>query len=131
MGITMTHQPDDKAAGDSLDKVTPYYFDAVKLVGTGNSTGLFGAGVALYYFSAKSPDVLSLIKWDAFIYLVGVCLFSVAYFCLSVFTFIRTNPARTITNIQPWLHVGVVSAFLSFVVWWVGTICAGVVFARL
>ena len=127
----MTHQPDDKAAGDSLDKVTPYYFDAVKLVGTGNSTGLFGAGVALYYFSAKSPDVLSLIKWDAFIYLVGVCLFSVAYFCLSVFTFIRTNPARTITNIQPWLHVGVVSAFLSFVVWWVGTICAGVVFARL
>ena len=127
----MTHQPDDKAAGDSLDKVTPYYFDAVKLVGTGNSTGLFGAGVALYYFSAKSPDVLSLIKWDAFIYLVGVCLFSVAYFCLSVFTFIRTNPARTITNIQPWLHVGVISAFLSFVVWWVGTICAGVVFARL
>ena len=127
----MTHQPDDKAAGDSLDKVTPYYFDAVKLVGTGNSTGLFGAGVALYYFSAKSPDVLSLIKWDAFIYLVGVCLFSVAYFCLSVFPFIRTNPARTITNIQPWLHVGVISAFLSFVVWWVGTICAGVVFARL
>ena len=127
----MADKPDDKPAGDSLDKVTPYYFDAVKLVGTGNSTGLFGAGVALYYFSAKSPDVLSLIKWDAFIYLVGVCLFSVAYFCLSVFTFIRTNPARTITNIQPWLHVGVISAFLSFVVWWVGTICAGVVFARL
>ena len=127
----MADKPDDKPAGDSLDKVTPYYFDAVKLVGTGNSTGLFGAGVALYYFSTRSPDVLSLIKWDAFIYLVGVCLFSVAYFCLSVFTFIRTNPARTIANIQPWLNVGVVSAFLSFVVWWAGTICAGVVFARL
>ena len=127
----MADKPDDKPAGDSLDKVTPYYFDAVKLVGTGNSTGLFGAGVALYYFSSRSPDVLSLIKWDAFIYLVGVCLFSVAYFCLSVFTFIRTNPARTIANIQPWLNVGVVSAFLSFVVWWAGTICAGVVFARL
>ena len=127
----MADKPDDNAASDSLDTVTPYYFDAVKLVGTGNSTGLFGAGVALYYFSTRSPDVLSLIKWDAFIYLVGVCLFSVAYFCLSVFTFIRTNPARTITNIQPWLHVGVISAFLSFVVWWVGTICAGVVFARL
>ena len=127
----MADKPDDKPAGDSLDKVTPYYFDAVKLVGTGNSTGLFGAGVALYYFSAKSPDVLSLIKWDAFIYLVGVCLFSISYFCLSVFTFMRTNPARTIANIQPWLNVGVVSAFLSFVVWWAGTICAGVVFARL
>ncbi len=127
----MADKPDDKPAGDSLDKVTPYYFDAVKLVGTGNSTGLFGAGVALYYFSTRSPDVLSLIKCDAFIYLVGVCLFSISYFCLSVFTFMRTNPARTIANIQPWLNVGVVCAFLSFVVWWIGTICAGVVFARL
>ena len=127
----MADKPDDKPAGDSLDKVTPYYFDAVKLVGTGNSTGLFGAGVALYYFSTRSPDVLSLIKWDAFIYLVGVCLFSISYFCLSVFTFIRTNPARTIANVQPWLNVGVVAALLSFVVWWAGTICAGVVFARL
>jgi len=57
--------------------------------------------------------------------------FSISYFCLSVFTFIRTNPARTIANIQPWLNVGGVAAFLSFVVWWIGTICAGVVFARL
>src|SRR5437763_684310 len=62
----------------------PFFFDAVKMVGTGNSAGLFGAGVALYYFAGRSPTILWYIKAAAFGYLVGVCLFSIAFFLLLI-----------------------------------------------
>jgi hypothetical protein len=46
-------------------------FDAVKQVGTGNSAGLFGAGVALYYFGSKSAEISNLLKYAAFVYEVA------------------------------------------------------------
>lgn len=37
-------------------------FDAVKQVGTANGSGLFGGVVAIYYFGARSPDLLIIMK---------------------------------------------------------------------
>jgi hypothetical protein len=35
--------PEIPAVPKTVEPMTPYYFDAVKILGTGNSTGLFGA----------------------------------------------------------------------------------------
>jgi hypothetical protein len=112
-----------------FERATPYYFDGVKLVGTGNGTGLFGAGVALYYFSTRGPDVLGLIKWAAFIYLGGVCLFAVAFFSLTMFS-IRQIWADQIEG-ESLLNAAVLCTMLSFAAWWAGTICVVVIFSRL
>lgn len=111
---------------------TPFYFDAVKLLGTGNSTGLFGAGVALYYFSTRSPDVLYLIKLTAFIYLGGVALFAIAFFALFMFAIHQSHSdSFDSTKPTPWLDTAIFASLLSFSAWWGGTICAAIVFFRL
>src|SRR5258708_3336935 len=84
------------ALGD--DRAPPYsfyverLFDAVKQVGTANSSGLFGGVVAIYYFGARSPDFMNMLKLITGIYLGGVFLFAFAYSSFVSF-FINQEPS--------------------------------------
>jgi hypothetical protein len=109
-----------------VDPVTPYYFEAVKILGTGNSTGLFGAIVALYYFGSKGPAIQFWIMVAAIPYMIGICLFTAAFASLTFFAIRQTTLGppnhRRIETLRRWT---VYYALLSFLAWWVGTVCAG------
>lgn len=104
-----------------MEPALPHYFDAVKLLGTGNSTGLFGALVAYYYFGTKGSTVLLLLKFTAAAYLTGVCLFTIAFFFL--FTCSIQQYLPRIDEDRWWLSYGMalICGVASFVMWWVGT----------
>ena len=58
--------------------------DAIKLVGAGNSTALFGAIVAVNYFPHK-PEMTAFLKKLSLTYLAGVFVFVLSYFVLMLF----------------------------------------------
>ena len=68
---------------DNADRMTEFqvdkYFDAIKQVGTANSTGLFGGLVALYYFKDQPAAVLAAMKAATGLYLFGLFIFAAAY----------------------------------------------------
>jgi hypothetical protein len=69
----------------NVEFIIERWADAIKLVGAGNSAGLFGAGVALYYFGNKPYLVLLLIKIAIGIYFLGVLSFALSFFCLTAY----------------------------------------------
>jgi hypothetical protein len=97
------------------NKINPYYFDGLKLLGTGNSTGLFGALVALNYFREAGPTILFWIKVTAAIYLTGICFFAISFLLLLLFI---ATPFKAISKL---LEYAGYCALVSFVLWWVGT----------
>ena len=111
-----------------------HLFDAVKLVGTANSSGLFGAGVAIYYFAARSPEIAHLLKLTAFIYFAGVFLFAFSYANFASF-FINQEPSLSgLPDYVPgtWRYItGVVLAACSFVAWIIGSCAAAYVIYKL
>jgi hypothetical protein len=109
------------------------FFDAVKALGTGNTAGLAGAGVALHYFASRDPPIIWHIKAAAAWYLIGIALFAAAYFSLFVaLTLVPPNtekPKTTPPSPTPDAHsiligCGVISGFGSFAVWIIGTCIA-------
>jgi hypothetical protein len=104
------------------DPRTPSYLEAVKILGTGNSTGFFGALVALYYFRQVWPDASIWIMMTACFYLAGICLFAVTFQLLTIFSIQQANGSTDqagIERLRKWL-VGV--GVGSLVAWWIGTI---------
>jgi hypothetical protein len=100
------------------------FFDAIKALGTGNTAGLLGAGVALYYFSTRHPTIIWHIKAACGWYLAGIALFAIAYF----FFFVGTLTYRDqIFDIRPSPHskpqatIAIIATFGSFVCWSIGT----------
>ncbi len=99
-------------------------FDAVKQSGTGNSAGLFGAGVALYYFGGRSAEIAALLKATAFVYFGGVFLFAFSYVFLASFI-INGHPSLsgsmdyTPGRWRYWTSVALTA--LAFVTWLVGS----------
>lgn len=95
-------------------------FDAVKQVGTANSSGLFGGLVAIYYFGAKSQDIMTLLKLITAMYLGGVFLFAFAYSSFASF-FINQEPSLSGSSTYvpgSWRYVsGMAFAAFSFVLW--------------
>jgi hypothetical protein len=115
----------------AVDPLTPYYFDAVKILGTGNSTGLFGALVGYYYFNLQGPIVLLWIKIAASFYLAGVCFFTLAFYSLFMFSVRQLEPtsksfypkgeAEVKTKVEWWRKAAITAGGASLIVWWVGT----------
>jgi hypothetical protein len=95
-------------------------FDAVKQVGTANGSGLFGGVVAIYYFGARSHDLLNMLKLVTGIYLGGIFLFAFAYASFASF-FINQEPSLSGSSTYvpgSWRYVsGLVFAVFSFVLW--------------
>jgi hypothetical protein len=95
-------------------------FDAVKQVGTANGSGLFGGFVAIYYFGAKSHDLMNMLKLITAMYLGGIFLFAFAYASFASF-FINQEPALSgsATYVPgSWRYVsGIIFAVFSFVFW--------------
>ena len=109
----------------AVEAITPYYFDAVKILGTGNSTGLFGALVAYYYFAKGGENVLHWTKITASAFLAGVCFFAVAFFALYSFCVWQVGPpsgqGNATSRVQFWRITALTAGALSLAVWWVGT----------
>jgi hypothetical protein len=128
-------KPDESAPPPKpIDPLTPYYFDAVRILGTGNSTGLFGALVAYYYFGKGGWLVLLFIKFTAGIYLVGVCLFTWAFHSLIRFSILQLepppefpdplcpyDPKKVKLKVERWRKSAIRATKGSFVLWWLGT----------
>jgi hypothetical protein len=95
-------------------------FDAVKQVGTANSAGLFGGVVAIYYFGARSHDLVILLKLITVIYLGGIFLFAFGYSLLAGF-FINQEPHLSGSSTYvpgSWRYMlGALFAIFSFVLW--------------
>lgn len=102
-------------------------FDAVKQVGTANSSGLFGGVVAMYYFGAKSSEMANLLKGITAVYLAGVFFFAFSYTSFASF-FINQEPSLSgSADYVPgsWRYlIGVCLAILSFLAWLFGTCIA-------
>jgi hypothetical protein len=109
-------------------------FDAVKQVGTANSSGLFGGVVAIYYFGAKSTDLMNMLKLITGIYFGGVFLFAFAYSSLASF-FINQEPSLSGSSTYipgSWRYVsGIVFAVFSFVLWLFASAIAAVTLIKL
>jgi hypothetical protein len=69
-------------------------FDAVKQVGTANGSGLLGPVVAIYYFGARSQEMMQLLKLVTAMYFVGIFLFSFAYSSFASFFINKSRPFR-------------------------------------
>jgi hypothetical protein len=111
-------------------KIIPIYIEALKMVAAGNGAGLFGAGVALYYFANRDACTLWWIKVAGASYLVGVCAFAVSGF------FLFSASANYYASGRPLFQdkqLGAAIGFglLSFIVWWAGTTAAGIALYRL
>jgi hypothetical protein len=104
-------------------------FDAVKQVGTANGSGLFGGVVAIYYFGAKSPDLMNILKLITAGYLGGIFLFAFAYASLASF-FINQEPHLSGSSTYvpgSWRLVsGIIFAVFSFVLWLFASAAAAV-----
>ncbi|KJC60078.1 hypothetical protein UP10_15540 [Bradyrhizobium sp. LTSPM299] len=118
------------------DRAPPYsfyverLFDAVKQVGTANSSGLFGGLVAIYYFGAKSHDIMDLLKLITAVYLGGVFLFAFSYSSLASF-FINQEPSLSGSPEYapgPWRYIlGLVFGAFSFAAWLIASAASGYV----
>jgi len=108
-------------AASAGDPRTESYVEAVKLLGTGNSTGFFGALVALYYFGSKWPDVAVWIMGTAAAYLVGICLFAVTFQLLTIFSIRQTDTVRDVPGLERLRQWVVRLGVASLVAWWIGT----------
>jgi hypothetical protein len=95
-------------------------FDAVKQVGTANGSGLFGGVVAIYYFGARSPELMSMLKLITALYFSGIFLFAFAYSSFASF-FINQEPylSGNLSYVPgSWRYVsGLIFAVFSFVFW--------------
>jgi hypothetical protein len=56
--------------------------DGLKVLGAGNSAGLF-ASAAFFQFFANRPEIVWPVKWAACFFLAGILLFAVAFFILT------------------------------------------------
>lgn len=62
-----------------------FYRDALKVLGTGNVTGVIAAAAALHYFAANTL-VIGYAKVAGFAFLLGVVAFSISYLLLALAT---------------------------------------------
>ena len=108
----------------SPDPRTPTYVEAVKLLGPGNSTGFFGGLVALYYFNASWPKAVIPIELAAGVYLVGIGLFAIAFWLLTIFIIKQVSPRPDPAGVELTRQRAVGFAVASFVAWWIGTMLA-------
>src|SRR5450755_1073464 len=121
------------ARGD--DGAPPYsfyverLFDAVKQVGTANGSGLFGGIVAIYYFGARSSDIMNMLKFTTCMYFGGIFLFALAYSSFASF-FINQEPSLSgKSDYVPgaWRYVsGILFAIFSFVLWFFASAVAAI-----
>ena len=108
------------------------YFDAIKLVGTGNSAGLFGAAVAIYYFKDRVPNIIHHIKTAAFAYLAGIFLFALSYAAFIAFVHrhqskIELGTFRDQFRADPVFDFSMYVGIVSITAWIMGTIEAAYV----
>lgn len=69
----------------TLKEMLEFYRDALKVLGTGNVTGVIGAAAALHYFAANTL-VIGYVKASALAFLLGVVAFSISYLLLALAT---------------------------------------------
>jgi hypothetical protein len=70
----------------SMKEMLGFYTDTLKVLGTGNVTGVVAATAGLYYFSSRPPLVAWWIKTAAICFFLGTFLFAVACFLLILAT---------------------------------------------
>jgi hypothetical protein len=106
------------------------WMDAVKAVGTGNSAGLFAAGVSFYYFTSEGEEIIRLLKVSAFVYFIGVVLFTVAFIALTVHFYyqdkLRSKPtanssAELSERAARWFRGALTASVFSLACWLVGS----------
>jgi hypothetical protein len=94
--------------------------------------------VGLYYFAPKGPTVLLWIKITAAIYLIGVCLFTLAFYSLFMFSVRQLEPtpkssdpkkvkSEVESKVELWRARAITAGAGSFIIWWAGTLLAVVV----
>ncbi|WP_271623401.1 hypothetical protein [Bradyrhizobium sp. CCBAU 11430] len=109
-------------------------FDAVKQVGAANSAGVFGGLVAIYYFGAKSAEIMNFLKLTTAVYFGGVFLFAFSYSSFATFFIYQVPSLSGSAKFKPssWRYVsGLAFGVLSFVAWLFGSTLAAVVLFRL
>jgi hypothetical protein len=115
-------------AAKTVEPMTPYYLEAVKILGTGNSAGLFGALVAYYYFARAGYTVLHWTTFTASAYLAGVALFTMTFFCLYAYCVWQVGPSaekpQAPCRRKLWRDAALTFGAFSFLAWWVGTALA-------
>jgi hypothetical protein len=108
----------------TVEPMTEYYFEAVKILGTGNAVGLAGAITAYSYFIKSAPNVIGWTTVTAIIFLFGVALFSVAFFCLYKFCVWQVGPRSSepiAANKVWWWRVWALTfGAWSLGAWWLG-----------
>jgi hypothetical protein len=105
-------------------------FDAVKQVGAANSAGLFGGLVAIYYFGARSNDLMNLLKLTTAVYFVGVLLFALSYSSFATFFIYQVPWLSGNPDYKPssWRYVsGLLFGLLSLICWLAASALAAVV----
>ena len=106
------------------------YFDAIKQVGTANSTGLFGGLAALYYFRDQSAEIINAMKAASGLYLLGLFVFAAAY--SAFFSFIDLHNPRPgadgdLFNADTSFRVARRATILSAMLWAIGSLVAAYV----
>jgi hypothetical protein len=116
----------------SEDRLSQQYIldrtvDAIKLIGGGNSAGLFGMGVALYYFGSRPSPIPFLLKTAMLTYFVGVFVFGLAFASLYTFTIHKATslaaPAHKRAQVlaDAWYNAAKYGAFTAIMLWLLGS----------
>ena len=113
------------------------WLDGIKMVGTGNSAGLFGGLVALYYFKDR-PELLHVIKVATGQYLAGVVLFAISF--VSFLAFLHLHPfslkdategKATVYNVTPAFHAAIFLSLGALGLWFGATTYAAFILYNL
>ena len=118
-----------------IEYVIDRWADTIKLIGGGNSAGLFASGVALYYFAGKPYPVGLIFKLSAGTYFVGLLFFVAAYTALVAymnfvdFYLSEGRPDKGKRPFETAYSVLSFCAIISFIIWLLAslTIMAAVV----
>lgn len=134
--MTHTDQPTslDSPAPPPFDEkyLLDKWFDAIKLIGTGNSGAFFAAAIALYYFSVWSRTIQVLIGITAAIYFVGFMAFVLAFRQMTTYlmTYDRVYSATIPATPDPERHFKMTARRLaqaSSILWLIGSFVALIV----
>jgi hypothetical protein len=111
-----------------IEFIIDRWADGIKLIGAGNSAGLFAAGVALYYFASRPFPVIRFLKTAAGTYSLGLVAFVIAYTYLHAymhtvdFYLAGDREERWLKDINRTYLITGIWAAISLGIWLLGTI---------